>query len=137
MTNQQKYSKVLHVTLWVAQLILATSFIWAGMMKLFQPVEKLSEMWLWTSQVPVAVLKFTGIVDVLGGIGLILPSLLRIKPKLTLLTAVAIIVLMVCASIFHISRGEASQIGANIVFAIIAAFIAWGRLKKASIAPEY
>jgi uncharacterized membrane protein YphA (DoxX/SURF4 family) len=130
MTNQQKYSKALHVTLWVAQLILATSFIWAGLMKLFQPIEKLSEMWLWTSQVPFALLKFTGIVDLLGGIGLILPSLLRIKPKLTPLTAVAIIVLMVCASIFHISRGEASQIGANIVFAIIAAFIAWGRLKR-------
>jgi uncharacterized membrane protein YphA (DoxX/SURF4 family) len=134
MTNQQKYSKALHVALWVAQLVLATSFIWAGLMKLFQPVEKLSEMWLWTSQVPVALLKFTGIVDLLGGIGLILPSLLRIKPKLTLLTAVAIIVLMACASIFHIARGEASQIGANIIFAIIAAFIAWGRFRKTPIA---
>jgi uncharacterized membrane protein YphA (DoxX/SURF4 family) len=137
MINQQKKSKALHIALWVAQLVLATSFIWAGMMKLFQPVEKLSEMWLWTSQVPVALMKFTGIVDLLGGIGLILPSLLHIKPKLTPITAVAIIALMVCASIFHITRDEVSQIGANIVFAIIAAFIAWGRLKKASITPKY
>jgi uncharacterized membrane protein YphA (DoxX/SURF4 family) len=130
MINQEKKSKILNVALWVAQLVLATSFIWAGLMKLFQPIEKLSEMWLWTSQVPIELLKFTGIVDLLGGIGLILPSLLRIKPKLTSITAGSIIVLMVCAIIFHISRGEVSQIGANIVFAIIATFIAWGRFKR-------
>ncbi len=137
MTIQQKYSTALNIALWVAQVVLATSFIWAGMMKLFQPIEKLSEMWLWTSQVPVELLKLTGIVDLLGGIGLLLPSLLRIKPKLIPMTAIAIIVLMVCASIFHIVRGESSQIGANIVFALIAAFIAWGRLLKVQITAKY
>lgn len=137
MTSQQKYSKVLNVALWVAQLVLGASFIWAGMMKLFQPIEKLSEMWLWTSQVPVALLKLTGIVDLLGGIGLILPSLLRFMPKVVPMTAIAIVVLMVCASIFHIARGEASQIGANFVFVLIAAFIAWGRRSKVPITAKY
>jgi uncharacterized membrane protein YphA (DoxX/SURF4 family) len=137
MTIQQKYSTALNIALWIAQVVLAASFIWAGMMKLFQPIEKLSEMWLWTSQVPDVLLKFTGIVDLLGGIGLILPSLLRIKPKITPMTAIAIVVLMVCASIFHIVRGEASQIGANIVFVLIAAFIAWGRRSKVPITAKY
>ena len=65
--------------------------------------------------------------------GLILPALLRTKPGLTPIAALGIIALMLCASVFHISRGEGSAIGVNVVFAIIAAFIAWGRFKKVPI----
>jgi hypothetical protein len=136
MDNQQKPSKVLNSFLWVAQIILAAILIWAATLKLFQPVEKLAVMWPWVAQVPFMLLKFTGIVDLLGALGLILPAFLRIKPKLTPITAIAIIVLMICASIFHISRGEASEIGVNIAFAIIAAFIAWGRLVRVPIIPK-
>ncbi|WP_338870823.1 DoxX family protein [Spirosoma sp. SC4-14] len=118
------------------QFILAASFVWAAWMKLFQSIGSLSAMWPWTGQVPLGLVKFTGIVDFLGAMGLLLPSLLRIRPGLTPLTAMAILVLMLCASIFHIMRGEASLIGANIVFASMAAFIAWGRFTKAPIASE-
>ena len=133
MADQQKSSKTLNIFLWIAQVLLAATFIWGGCMKLFTPVGKLSVMWPWVAQIPIALLKFTGIVDLLGGLGLILPALLRIKPKLTPIAAVAIIILMICACIFHISRGEASVIGANIVLALIAAFIAWGRFKKVPV----
>ncbi len=133
MTSQQTSSKAIHITIWVAQVILAGSLIWAAWMKLFQSIEQLSAMWPWAGEVPDAFVKFTGIVDLLGAMGLILPSLLRIKPNLTPIAAICIIVLMICASVFHIVRGEVSNIGANIVFALIAAFIAWGRFKKAPI----
>jgi uncharacterized membrane protein len=136
MTNQQKTSKTIHIILWIAQIVLSASLIWGGMMKFFQPIEKLSALWPWTSQVPVELLKLTGFIDLLGAIGLILPSLLRIKPKLIPISAIGIIILMICASIFHIVRGEASQIGANIIFALIAIFIAWGRFFKAPILPK-
>jgi hypothetical protein len=115
--------------LWIAQVVLAASLIWAGVMKLFSPLEKLSAMWPWVAEVPLALVKFTGVVDVLAALGLILPALLRIRPKLTAITAMGVVALMVCAGIFHIIRGEAAVIGVNIVFAIIATFIAWGRLK--------
>lgn len=127
MTNQQAPSKALNIALWVAQVILAGSLIWASMLKLFQPIEKLSAMWPWTSQIPLTLVKFTGIIDLLGAMGLILPILLQVKPKLTPIAAICIIILMICASVFHIERGEASVIGVNIVFTIMAAFIAWGR----------
>lgn len=130
MTSLQKPSRTLRVTLWVTQGVLAVSLIWSGMIKLFQPVETLSAMWPWTGQVPVTMLKFTGLIDLLGAFGLILPELLRIKPKLTPIAAIGIVALMVCAGIFHIVRGEASVIGVNIVFAILASFVAWGRLRK-------
>lgn len=133
MAGQQKSSKAIHIILWVAQVALAVSLVWAAAMKLFQPIDKLAAMWPWAGQVPVALVKFTGIIDLLGAIGLILPSLLRNNPKLTPIAAIGIMVLMVCASIFHIARGEASVIGVNIVFAGIAAFIVWGRFTKVPI----
>jgi uncharacterized membrane protein YphA (DoxX/SURF4 family) len=129
METQQKISKALNIGLWVAQLLLAASFIWAASLKLFQPTDKLAQMWPWVSQVPNGLVKVTGLVDLLGGLGLILPGLLRIQTKLTYISALCIVALMVVASIFHITRGETSQIGANIAFAILAIFIAWGRYK--------
>jgi uncharacterized membrane protein YphA (DoxX/SURF4 family) len=126
-------SKTIHITLWVAQIVLASLFAWAGMTKLLQSVEELSAMWPWTGQVPVALVKLTGILDLSAAIGLIVPSLFRLKPVLTPMAAIGIIALMVCAAIFHIARGEASGIGVNIVCAAIATFIAWGRLKKAPV----
>jgi hypothetical protein len=74
-------------------------------------------------------------IDLPGGLGIILPSLLRIKPWLTPVAAVAIVAQMVGASAFHIARGEASDIGANIVFALMALFIGWGRWKTTSTQP--
>lgn len=130
MTNQQQPSKALNIALWTTQILLAASMVWAASMKLFQPVDKLAAMWPWAGQVPAAFVKFTGIIDLLGGLGLILPAMLHIRPRLTPITAIAVIVLMICASAFHISRGEASVIGVNIAFAAMAAFIAWGRLKE-------
>ena len=136
MANEQKSLKAINLTLWIAQVLLAATFIWGGSMKLFQPIEKLSAMWPWTGQIPAALVKLTGIIDLSGAIGLILPSLLRIQPKLTPITAIGVIALMICASIFHIIRGEASVIGVNIVLAVIAAFVAWGRFKKVPITSE-
>lgn len=130
MTNQQTPSKALNIALWLAQAILAASLIWAASLKLFQPIEKLALMWPWVAQVSMTLVKFTGIVDLLGAVGLIIPTLIHAKSKLTPFTASGIIVLMICAGIFHIVRGEASVIGVNIVFAAIAAFITWGRLKQ-------
>ena len=127
MSNTERPSKKLHTALWVTQVILAVTLIWAGSIKLFQAVDQVAAMWPWAAQVPVALLRFTGIIDLLGAAGLILPELLRVQQKLTSLAAIGIIILMICASIFHISRGETSVIGVNLVFAVFAAFIAWGR----------
>lgn len=129
MVATQKFSKTINIFLWIAQVILAVTFIWTGSMKLFYPA---ALPWQWIQDNP-GLVKLTGILDLLSGIGLILPALLSIQPKLTIYAAYGTIALMVAASIFHISRGEASQIGVNIFFAVIAVFIAWGRQKKAQI----
>lgn len=132
MANLQKSSKIIHVTLWVAQVTLAALFITGSIMK-FQPIETISAMMPWTGQVPAWIVRLLGLIDLLAAVGLILPSLLRMKPQVTTWTALGIIALMFSAIIFHVSRGEASVIGVNIISAIIALFIAWGRSKKAPI----
>ena len=118
MSNEQKPSKALNSLLWIAQVLLAASLIWASSMKLFAPPAKLAQMWPWTADNK-SLVKLTGVIDLLAGIGLILPSLLSIQPKLTIYAAFGIIILMIAASIFHITRGEASQIGANIFLSFL------------------
>ncbi|MEQ9092398.1 MAG: DoxX family protein [Balneola sp.] len=125
-------SKWLSIALWVAQGLISLTLIWAGYTKLFQPIEETAKMLPWALDNP-GLLKFTGIVDLLGGIGIVLPAALKIQPKLTVFAAYGTIALMIAASVFHISRGEASLIGMNIFFLVLAGFIAWGRSKKAPI----
>ena len=136
MKQQQQRSKALHITLWIAQVILAAMFLMSGFMKVAQPIDKLSQMLPWAAQVSEALVRFIGIAEVLGAVGLILPSLLRIQPKLTPIAAVGLALVMLFAVAFHISRGETPGIGMNFILIAIAAFIAWGRFKKAPITPK-
>ncbi len=126
-------SKAVHITLWVAQVLLAAIFIMSGFMKASTPVEQLSAMIPWASDVPLALVRFIGTVELLGGIGLLLPSLLRIKPMLTVLASAGLAIIMFLAIPFHVSRGETQMIGVNALFMLIALFVVWGRWKKVPI----
>ncbi len=126
MKAQAPISKALTVTLWIAQGLLAALFLYSAGMKLFMPADKLAAMWPWTGENRKLVL-FTAILDLMAGLGLILPVLLNILPGLTLYAALGAIVLMIAAIIFHVSRGEASLIGLNIFALLAAVFVAWGR----------
>ena len=132
MENHQKSSKAIHITLWIAQVVFAALLVMGAVMK-FMPIEKIAPMMPWMGQVSPLTVRLLGLLDLFGAIGLIIPALLRIKPQLTAWAALCIIALMISASIFHVSRGEASAIGFNIFSALIAAFIAWGRFKKSPI----
>ena len=132
-TIQNRPSKVRSIILWIIQMLMAAPLIWAACAKWFTPADKLAAMWPWTSQLSPAQVKLTGVFDFLGGLGLALPALLRIQPRLTPIAAIGLVLLMICATVFHVSRGEASSIGFNIVFALLSAFIAWGRLAKTPI----
>jgi putative oxidoreductase len=132
MTNSTNI-KAINISLWVAQAILATMFIMAGAMKLFQPIEELSQVLPWVTSMPVAFVRFIGLSEVLGGLGLILFAILRKQPLFTVYAAIGLSLIMVLASVFHVSRGEFLMIGTNVFLLAIALFIAWGRTKKAPI----
>lgn len=116
------------IALWIAQILLAVTLVWAAYTKLFTPTDELAAMWPWTADNP-GLVKITGVFDLLGGLGLVFPVLLNIQPRLTVYAAYGVIVLMIAAIIFHISRGEVSNTGFNFVVIALAGFIAWGRSK--------
>ena len=127
-------SKALNITLWIAQVLLGGMFLMSGFMKLSSPMADMATSMPWTTALPEAMVRFIGLAELLGGIGLLLPSILRIKPVLTPLAAVGLATIMVLATGFHLMRGETSVIVMNLILAAIAVFIAWGRFKKAPIA---
>lgn len=127
-------SKGLHIGLWVAQGLLAATFLMSGAGKVFTPMEQLQAQMPWFQGALGGAARFIGVMEVLGALGLILPAATRILPKLTPLAASGLLTVMVLASMTHISRGEYPMIVANLVLGGLAAFIAWGRLKEVPIA---
>ena len=83
--------KTTHILLWIAQILLSLCLSWAGIVKLFQPVEQLKMMWPWTGEVSQVFVKLIGIIDLLGALGLLIPPLFRFKPVLTPIAAIGII----------------------------------------------
>jgi hypothetical protein len=90
----------------------------------------------WTGDHSELFVRFIGFVDLAGGLGLLLPSLTRILPRLSVLAALCCVVLQVFAIVFHVSRGEAPVLGLNIVMLSLSLFVLWGRARKAPILPR-
>jgi DoxX-like family len=80
--------------------------------------------------------RFIGASELLGAIGLVLAAVTRSKPVLTALAAAGLVIVMVLAAGFHVSRGELQMLPPSLVLGAFAAFVAWGRFKKAPIAPR-
>lgn len=124
----------LNTVLWVVQVLLALLFLWAGGMKLVMPVEQMAG--------PVAFpewfLRFIGVVEVLGGLGLILPALLRIRPGLTPLAAAGLVIVMIGAVVTTLMGGAETAKMAAIpaVTGLLCAFVAYGRWRMAPIRPR-
>ena len=129
-------SKALHVGLWVVQCLLGAMFLAVGAMKLTQPMASLANALGWPAEVPATLVRFIGVAELLGGLGLILPAATRIKPMLTPLAGVGLATAMLFAMIFHISHGELGALPLPLILACLAAFVAWGRAVKAPIAPR-
>ncbi|MEZ4301324.1 MAG: DoxX family protein [Polyangiaceae bacterium] len=129
-------SRALHISLWVAQILLALVFGMAGAMKTFTPLADLAKSMPLAAIAPAALVRFIGISELAGALGLILPAATRIKPWLTPLAAGALFVVMVLAIGFHASRGEMQALPVNVVLGALAAFVAWGRFKRAPVEPR-
>lgn len=134
-TTHVKKSKAWNVVLWVIQVLVAGMFLPIGLMKAATPLAELSKTLPLAEEMPVLT-RFIGISELAGGLGLLLPALLRIRPQLTVLAAIGLTIVMVLAVLFHIWRGEFSALGPGAVLGILSALIAWGRINKAPITPR-
>jgi uncharacterized membrane protein YphA (DoxX/SURF4 family) len=131
-------SKVLKVSLWIAQGLLAVLFGMAGVMKAFMPVPDLVANGInYAADLPIGLLRFIGIAELSGAIGVILPALTRVKPQLTWVAAAGLATIQVLAMCFHASRGEFLHVlPMNLMLLIPALFVVWGRSLKAPILPK-
>ncbi len=125
--------KVLNVLLWIAQILLTGMFFMAGYMKVSTSIEVAIQQMPWAGDIPAFLFRFIGFAEIAGAVGIFLPALLRIQPKLTPLAAMGLITVMMFAALFHISRGEYAMLGTNAFLAVIAFFVYWGRTKKVII----
>jgi uncharacterized membrane protein YphA (DoxX/SURF4 family) len=125
------------LALWVAQVLLAVAFGAAGFMKLTQPLAALSSAMAWVDASPELLVRFIGLAEVAGALGMILPAATRILPLLTPLAAVGFATIQVLAIGLHASRGEtAMTLPVNLALLALALIVVWGRFRKAPIAPR-
>jgi putative oxidoreductase len=127
MTATIPANKNLNIALWVLQVLLAAVFLMAGLTKLTTPITQLSVMLAWTASVPELMVRFIAVAEILGALGLLLPSLTKIQPSLTPLAALSLSVVMALAVLFHITRGEFGVTLPSLVLGVLSAFVAWGR----------
>ena len=112
--------------LWIVQGLLALLFLLTGSMKLFLPLAAL--MAHMQMPLPGLFVRFLGVAEVAGAIGLILPGLLRIRPGLTPLAACGLIIIMIGATVLTLLSGGGGMALMPLVVGLLAAFIAYGRL---------
>ncbi len=111
---------LLNILIWLLQFGLAIPFLIIGFLKITKPVSELAYMIPWVNDFPTTMVRFIGIFELLGGTGLILPSLLRIKPILTPLSAMGIHILMILAFFYHLSKNEIHALILNAIIALLA-----------------
>ena len=113
--------------LWTVQGLLALIFLFSGGMKLVLPLEAL------TGQTPLPGLfvRFIGVAEVLGAVGLILPGLLRIRPGLTPLAAAGLVIIMIGATVLTLADGVVALALIPLVVGLLSAFVAYGRWQRA------
>lgn len=126
----------MNIALWIVQVVLAAVFVMSGGFKVVQPIETLGAEMAWVADVSPALIRFIGICEILGAVGIILPALTRILPWLTPLAAAGLGTVMLLAGIFHLTRGEFMSLIPNLVLLVLALFVVYGRLKLHPIAAK-
>lgn len=113
----------MNIALWIIQALLAALFLFAGGMKLITPIEEMTKQ----IAMPGWFLRFIGVAEVLGAIGLILPWLLRIYPNLTPLAAAGLVIIMIGATVLTVIIGDFPTALLPFVTGMLCVFVAYGR----------
>ena len=117
----------MNIALWIVQALLAMLFLFAGGTKLVLPIEEM------TKQMPMPgwFLRFIGVAEVLGGLGLVLPWITRIRPSLTPLAAAGLVIIMIGATVTTLMTSDIAMALFPLVTGILCAFVGYGRWRLA------
>ncbi|HVB61348.1 MAG TPA: DoxX family protein [Ktedonobacteraceae bacterium] len=124
----------MNIALWIVQALLALVFVAAGLRKATQPIDTLAVSMKWAKDFSSWIVRAIGALEILGGIGVILPAATGILPWLTPVAAIGLVLTMVGAMILHMRRGEMSHIGLNVILLLLALFIVFGRFVAVPLA---
>ena len=114
----------INVTLWTIQVLLALSFLFAGGMKLVTPAATLAPL---VKPLPLGLIRFIGVCETAGALGLILPGLLHIRPRLTPIAAIGLSIIMSGAVSAAIALGRGNEAIPPAILGILALVVATGR----------
>ena len=118
----------MNIFLWVLQVILGVYFFYTGILHFTLPPGLPTQM-IWMYELPWGLHVFSGIVEILAGLGLILPGLTKIQTRLTPLAALGLVLVMIVAAVWHFSRNEPANIMMNFILATLCGFVAYARWK--------
>jgi len=113
----------LNTVLWIVQALLAALFLFAGVMKLILPIEAMAG----PVDLPGPFLRFIGVVETLGALGLILPGLFKVRPVLTPLAAAGLVVIMAGATVIIAMGGQIAPALVPLTVGLLASSVAYGR----------
>jgi hypothetical protein len=122
-SNEYKETKIKNYALWTAQWLLALLFLWAGGVKLVLPLEMLKG----PVALPGLFVRFIGVAETLGAIGLILPWILRIRPGLTPIAAGGLVIIMIGATVITLIGGGGASALFPATVGILAGAVAYNR----------
>jgi uncharacterized membrane protein YphA (DoxX/SURF4 family) len=125
-TTLTQSERKINAVLWTVQVLLALLFVFAGGMKLVAPPEMLKG----PIEFPVLFLRFIGVCELAGGLGLVLPGLLRIRTGLTPLAAAGLVIIMIGATTTTLIGGMGAGALVPFVVGILAASVAYGRTRR-------
>jgi uncharacterized membrane protein YphA (DoxX/SURF4 family) len=111
--------------LWILQGVLAVMFLLAGGSKLVMSAEQMAAPG--PIQLPVMFIRFIGVCELLGGIGMVVPWLSGIAPGLTPLAGAGLVVIMIGATVVNLVDGPQAFAAVTIVLGALAATVAWQR----------
>lgn len=120
----------MNILLWILQILLGLLFLFAGGTKFYYTIEQMRSMGS-PNQIlfPGWFIHFIGVCEILGGLGLLLPGLLRIKTYLTVLAAIGLTIIMIGATVV-VAMGDGFKMAfPNLIIALLCAFVAYGRTK--------
>jgi uncharacterized membrane protein YphA (DoxX/SURF4 family) len=123
----------MNVALWVLQGLLAVAFLLHGWLLLSPPANMVEQM---NASIPPAFRIFLGVAEVLAAIGLTLPGITRIRPRLVSWAAAGLMIVMVGATVLHLTRGEYSSAATTAVLLVALTFVAYMRWKVKPISPR-
>ena len=123
----------MNILLWVLQVLLALAFFAHGCLFLFPPAAIVDQM---NASLPRWFQLSLGIAEILAAVGLTLPGVARIQPGLVPAAAAGIMIVMICATAFHLSRGEVSSAITTLALLAVATFVAYMRWRIAPIRPR-